>query len=454
MSMGILAIPFHSLGNRGCILSTVFSLDDLISFHISAMSKVKQLIFALLASTIVFLPLYPFLGIQRRTLSVKKQQIVYEERESFNRISLTPRPNLSLSKQVTFDIKDFYSVDLTNNPEEANKLSHLLTKRPDVIDEAQRIHMNIFQTLFSGYRYAMLFDYYPSENKGDSAITVGETLLLRKLNIKVVFACKVICTKKHLDIAQNISRKYTNKDLVILFQGGGNIIGWQDADYSRSEQIKRFMEFNIVMFPQSILYFKQESHIHFCRTLYSSHPRLTFVWRDKVSFNLGKKLFPKVRSLLSPDIAYHIGFVPRFMQPTFDILWIKRTDIESPGYNASKAPIGYRMHVSDWLQWHTPHGDSHMENSFLMTTNGMMFLQRGRVVITDRLHGHILSTLLNIPHVYIDNKQRKISNYHNTWTAGLDNIVLANSSEDAVVKARELLIKLDKELPAVKGFFV
>jgi exopolysaccharide biosynthesis predicted pyruvyltransferase EpsI len=112
------------------------------------------------------------------------------------------------------------------------------------------------------------------------------------------------------------------------------------------------------------------------------------------------------------------------------------------------------MNVSDWLMWKTPRGDSPMENIFLMTTNGMMFLQRGRVVITDRLHGHILSTLLNIPHIYIDNKQRKISNYHTTWTAGLDNVVLANSSIDAVEKAKELLIKLDKELPSVKGYFI
>ena len=390
------------------------------------------------------------------SLSLKKYQKVYEDGEhlNFNRTSLTPRPNLSLSKLVTFDIKDFYSVDLTNNPEEANKLSHLLTKRPDVIDEAQRIHMNIFKTLLSGYRYAMLFDYSPSENKGDSAISVGEILLLRKLNIEVVFACNFVCSKKQLDIAQNISRNYTNRNLVILFQGGGNVIGWPIGDFSRSEQIKRFMEFNIIMFPQSILYMKPELHIKFCQTLYSSHPRLTFVWRDKVSFNLGKKLFPKVRSLLSPDIAYQIGFVPRFMEPTFDILWIKRTDKESPEYKTPKAPKGFRMHVSDWVQWPTTRGDSPMENMFLMTTNGMMFLQRGRVVITDRLHGHILSTLLNIPHVYIDNKLRKISNYHTTWTSGLENIVFANSSEDALVKATELLITLDKELPVVKGFFL
>ncbi|XP_053400787.1 uncharacterized protein LOC123562719 isoform X2 [Mercenaria mercenaria] len=336
--------------------------------------------------------------------------------------SMTYSRTLSLSKPLNFSINDFFSVDLVENPEEANKLSPLLTTRPGVIEEAQRIHKNTFKSLLGKYKYAMLFNYSPSENKGDSAIVVGEVILLHKLNISVVFACKFGCTKQRLDKARAIGKNYTDNELVILFHGGGNVIGWPVADHWRSDLIPRFMRFNIIRFPQSILYIKPQSHIEFCKKLYATHPRLTFIWRDKTSYILGKELFPKVRSLLSPDMAYQIGLVPRFMQPIYDILWIKRGDKESPVYETPQAPIGLSMHVSDWINWKTPRGTSPMEDTFLMTTNGMMFLQRGRIVITDRLHGHILSTLLAIPHVYIDNNQRKISNYHNTWTAGYEKI--------------------------------
>ena len=43
-----------------------------------------------------------------------------------------------------------------------------------------------------------------------------------------------------------------------------------------------------------------------------------------------------------------------------------------------------------------------------MAASGMMFLQRGLVVVTDRLHGHILSDLCGTPHVIFDpvNKRR------------------------------------------------
>ncbi|XP_060579713.1 uncharacterized protein LOC132736574 isoform X2 [Ruditapes philippinarum] len=417
----------------------------------AVMSYKRHLFFTLVTIIVFFLAVTQFFE-RHMTLELLKCRTKYVDGNNGSYKLLWN--NLSLSKQATFNIKDFLTLDLAHNPEESNKLSPLLTKRSAVIDEAQRIHMNIFKSLLGGYKYAILFDLTPSENKGDSAITVGEILLLRKLKIEIVFACKYFAADYQFERAYNISKTYSSKDLVILFNGGGNVIGWHEADVARSKQIARFMQFNIVMFPQSILMMGGDSLIKFCQKIYASHPRLTFLWRDKVSFELGKKLFPKVRSLLSPDLAYQIGFVPRFMHPTFDILWIKRTDKESPHYNTPAAPEGYRMNVSDWLMWKTPRGDSPMENIFLMTTNGMMFLQRGRVVITDRLHGHILSTLLNIPHIYIDNKQRKISNYHTTWTAGLDNVVLANSSIDAVEKAKELLIKLDKELPSVKGYFI
>ncbi|XP_060556210.1 uncharacterized protein LOC132716893 [Ruditapes philippinarum] len=149
-------------------------------------------------------------------LPLPKYTIKYADENNNSYRSL--RDKLSLSKPATFSINDFFSKDLTNNPEETYKLSPLLTKRSDVIDEAQRIHMNIFKSLLSGYKYVMLFDYAPSENKGDSAITVGEMLLLKKLKLEIVFACKIVCTDSELDRANTISTKYTSKNLVILFR--------------------------------------------------------------------------------------------------------------------------------------------------------------------------------------------------------------------------------------------
>ena len=70
-----------------------------------------------------------------------------------------------------------------------------------------------------------------------------------------------------------------------------------------------------------------------------------------------------------------------------------------------------------------------------------MYIQRGKVLVTDRLHGHILAILLDKPTVIIDNKIKKISALRNVWTAGLEKVMLATDAKDAAAKAAFLLHK-------------
>ncbi|MEG8022012.1 polysaccharide pyruvyl transferase family protein [Sphingomonas aerolata] len=48
---------------------------------------------------------------------------------------------------------------------------------------------------------------------------------------------------------------------------------------------------------------------------------------------------------------------------------------------------------------------------------GLTLLSRGRQIVTDRLHAHILALLLGIPHVALDNEYGKLSAYIAAWTA-------------------------------------
>ena len=121
-------------------------------------------------------------------------------------------------------------------------------------------------------------------------------------------------------------------------------------------------------------------------------------------------------------------------------------------YALPALPPNVTIRVEDWFFFKTPAGQNQMENTVLMTNNGFTFLQRGRVVITDRLHGHILSTLLDIPHVLIDNPYHKLSSYHNTWTQSSENTVLTDNPEDALRSALHLLEKFKDTLPPILPF--
>ena len=65
-------------------------------------------------------------------------------------------------------------------------------------------------------------------------------------------------------------------------------------------------------------------------------------------------------------------------------------------------------------------------------------LSAARVVVTDRLHGHILSMLLGKPHVILDNSYGKLSSFHEKWTTGVDGVHFARTTDEALELAMEL----------------
>ena len=373
-------------------------------------------------------------------LSNKRKEINTSHRNS--KISLGKDSNSLLVNKSNWSL-DFDPV-VENHL--VDRLSPHLTTNIEVIHEAQKIQLNIFRQILSGYKYAMMFGLATNENKGDPAITAGQFLLLQRLNITVVYTIyELNWNNDLLGRAYKLSQKYHKDELIILCQGGGSILSYALVDKMREDVLKRFIDFEVVVFPQSVWSRNGESHEKYFQKVYSEHPRLTFLYRDRNSYETGKKLFPTVGALLVPDIAFQIGAVPRIMPPTHDILWLSRNDIESTHNKIPKAAKNYDICIEDWYDWKSAVGNTEKEHAFLITVNGFMFLQRGRVVITDRLHGHILSTLQSIPHVVIDTVNHKITSYMKSWTGGLKNVVLANSGEDALQKALELLKKTKEQ---------
>jgi pyruvyl transferase EpsO len=66
-------------------------------------------------------------------------------------------------------------------------------------------------------------------------------------------------------------------------------------------------------------------------------------------------------------------------------------------------------------------------------------LCRGRVAVTDRLHGHILCTLLGVPHVLLDNSYGKLRRFHDAWTSDSPLTRIATSAAEAEELALSLL---------------
>lgn len=67
--------------------------------------------------------------------------------------------------------------------------------------------------------------------------------------------------------------------------------------------------------------------------------------------------------------------------------------------------------------------------------------------MTDRLHAHVFSLLLGIPHVVLNDRYGKLRSFHEAWTRGLGIARFAESPEAAAQIASTLL----RELPAARA---
>ena len=285
-----------------------------------------------------------------------------------------------------------------------------------------------------GSRCALL-DFPNHSNVGDSAIWLGALAWLAETNIRIQYRCDVKSYRRSA-VAESLE-----DDGVIFINGGGNLGDlWRRHQRLRETVIRDFPDRPIVQLPQSI-HFQGRENLARARAVFNGHPNLTLLVRDDASLALARNEF-RAKSLLCPDMAFFLGALARPQSPKADIFWLRREDIEA--VEDREAPADPGVIVSDWLDPRRPFLDrarnalrplparllaryprrrralgrlidvSYDWQAEQRVRVGCRLLGSGRVVITDRLHAHILCLLLGVPHVVLDNtygKVRKLLRY-------------------------------------------
>jgi exopolysaccharide biosynthesis predicted pyruvyltransferase EpsI len=298
-----------------------------------------------------------------------------------------------------------------------------------------------------------LLDFPSHANVGDSAIWLGEREYLERNGIDVVYACDSATYSRAL-LEDRVGHG------TILLHGGGNLGDiWMSHQWFRERVIREFPDNQIIQLPQTI-HFQDPEHLNRTREVFDAHPSLTLLCRDEQSLELAQTNF-QARSLLCPDMAFALRQLPPTRPPVVDILWLSRTDSESSGAALPEAVAC--MERTDWLTdiptaliernqylsekfWEE---ESESIADLLARTydplawervqRGCRLLSRGRVVVTDRLHGHILCLLLGIPHVILDNNYGKLRGFHEAWTRTSPLVVQAADPNEALDLATTLL---------------
>jgi pyruvyl transferase EpsO len=287
----------------------------------------------------------------------------------------------------------------------------------------------------------LLLDYPVHGNVGDLLIWHGEQAFLKRHGKHVIGQYSI----------NNIGRRarmQLEECTTICLHGGGNFGDlWPSHQTLREDIIRRFPRKRIVMFPQSVQFDDLRSLDRTC-DLIGSHPDLHIFLRDRRSFSLlSERGVPNLA--LCPDMAHALwgtlsAPAPRRSEP----LHLLRRDKEAvPVPDDLAAQVARSVDWPDLLTGWTGlafrfgvgvdarDGENQLNNrlpaaSVWHAVSGAVIRRAIRLfvpyatIVTDRLHGVILGTLLGRRVVALDNCYGKTSSYVSLWMADMPSVEL------------------------------
>ena len=301
---------------------------------------------------------------------------------------------------------------------------------------------------------AVLLDTPRHRNAGDSLIWMGELRYLADLGVNVTY---------HTDIGRYFAEdlRRASAGAPVLLQGGGNFGDLYPAhDEFRRHIIRTLPRRRIIMLPQS-MHYEHPRRATAVSADYASGTNLTILLRDSVSLAKALAMLPSADLRFCQDMAFGAPLEDVTAGERCEPLVLNRSDSETAtGHLDPACPH------TDWsftsltrLRWglliaagalyrRSPRSIrrallpvSQGANSCCMRLNvGAAVRQFGRatVVATNRLHAHVLSALLGIPHVVTDNSYGKTAAIYNDYSGRFETAHWATTLDGAIVAATNL----------------
>lgn len=278
-------------------------------------------------------------------------------------------------------------------------------------------------------------------NVGDQAIAEAESEFFQNL----------FPQKKVIEIPA----KYINDSIKLwsklvgdanVYVHGGGFIGtlWPEENYRFKLVITTFRNNNIIVLPQSI-YFNEieEKDILLMNKLFNTCKNIKIFAREKYSYKLINKYFTNSINYLVPDIVlYSKRLKSHKVRRSKKIIFCCRSDVEKTA-NFSNNIISDFINRNRLFEFRIEYTDTVIKDDIPREKRYEAIVDKidefagAELVVTDRLHGMILSVLAGTAVIALDNQSRKVSGQFE-WIKESENVLFTNDLRN-VNKVSELI---------------
>jgi pyruvyl transferase EpsO len=311
-------------------------------------------------------------------------------------------------------------------------------------------------------RPVALLDFPSYPNVGDSAIWLGTVAVLHSLG------CRIAYVADQLSYSRQALERRLPPGAPVLLQGGGSFGDlWPEHQLFRERVVRELPERPIVQLPVSVE-FRNPAAEDRARTTLDRHEQLTLLCRDRESLAYAEAHY-RAPSRLCPDAAFGLD-PPRAGRPAADVVVLRRSDHEG----LRSLPLLPGARVLDWSSAPGEPGYSPWWERKRLATRalakamglgrleglrqaamsrlfdsmarqrvafGYSVVSSGRVLVTDRLHGHILALLLGVPHVVVETGYGKIRRFNESFSGRMGGVAYCDDDDCVESEVRRLLAR-------------
>ena len=378
--------------------------------------------------------------------------------------------------------------------ETGSNLFHISEVSPSKIEDSTLLLKEALHRalgVIEPFSHCALLDHPNHTNVGDSMIWLGEIFYLSQtLKATISYAASI------KDFSDEQLTKQDN-NVPILLHGGGNFGDlWKGSQDFRNYIISKYKKRSIVILPQTI-YFADPNQLIETAKVLNSHSNLTLFVRDDYSYEIACQNFQNCQVFKSPDMALEMIGMDVFSvkkqknKGASSILYHCREDQE---INSNSSPQDLHLPnlvVEDWgsqkyqsnyykslpqnwlvqrparmlqglqagdllpIEWlsrqrwkhfypnadvfNTMYNPSMHRDSWSNMHQGIYQFRKYHLVITNRLHEHILCILMSIPHLFLSNSYYKNEQFYKTWTHRIPFCRFVNNPSEIEAAAQDLL---------------
>ena len=201
--------------------------------------------------------------------------------------------------------------------------------------------------------------------------------------------------------------------------------------------IELFHDFKIIVMPQTVNFLTDKDKERIVADTFNAHPDITLLCRDELSYDKAKKIFPKCKLLLFPDIVTSLIGTRKYTNERDGILFCIRNDKES---FYGKKDIRALMDKLSPIKTDITDTDSPLfyrkiqQNREKVLEAKWNEFSKYKVTITDRYHGTIFSLIANTPVIVLSSTDHKLSSGVKWFPKEFGNAVTFASNLDEAYK--------------------